>query len=46
VKKHTIGVKMGDFYLDHVGAIKFRGRLCVPQKAQVKEYILQEAHHS
>ena len=35
-----------DFSLDESGALRFKGRLCVPQKAQVKDDILREAHHT
>jgi len=38
--------KVGDFTLDASGAVRFRGRLCVPQKSQVKEDILKEAHRT
>ena len=44
VKKHIHEGKVGDFTLDASGAVRFRGRLCVPQKSQVKEDILKEAH--
>ena len=30
--------------MDASGAVRFRGRLCVPQRSQVKEDILKEAH--
>ncbi|WVZ94709.1 hypothetical protein U9M48_040573 [Paspalum notatum var. saurae] len=46
VKKRINEGRVGNFTLDAVGAIRFRGRLCVPQKAQVKEDILREAHRS
>ncbi|WVZ58484.1 hypothetical protein U9M48_008756 [Paspalum notatum var. saurae] len=46
VKKRINEGRVGDFTLDDSGAIRFRGRLCVPQKAQVKEDILREAHCS
>jgi hypothetical protein len=46
VKKHIHEGKVGDFTLDASGAVRFRGRLCVPQKSQVKEDILKESHHS
>ena len=38
--------KVGDFTLDASGAVRFRGRLCVPQRSQVKEDILEEAHRT
>ena len=38
--------KVGDFTLDASGAVRFRGRLCVPQKSQVKEDILKKSHRS
>ncbi|WVZ50601.1 LOW QUALITY PROTEIN: hypothetical protein U9M48_001841 [Paspalum notatum var. saurae] len=46
VKRHINEGRVGNFTLDDSGAIRFRGRLCVPQKAQVKEDILREAHRS
>ena len=38
--------KEGDFSLDGSGALRFKGRLCVPQKAGVKDDILREAHRT
>jgi hypothetical protein len=35
-----------EFSIDGQGAIRFRGRLCVPQKAEVKMDILREAHRT
>jgi hypothetical protein len=32
--------------MDEHGVISFRGRLCVPQKSNVKMYILREAHRT
>jgi hypothetical protein len=46
VKKRIREGKTGDFTLDSMGAVRFHGRLCVPQKAQVKEEILREAHRT
>ncbi|WVZ83251.1 hypothetical protein U9M48_030418 [Paspalum notatum var. saurae] len=46
VKKRINEGRVGNFTLDDYGAIRFCGRLCVPQKAQVKEDILREAHRS
>jgi transposase InsO family protein len=46
VKKRISEGKVGNFSMDVLGAIRFRGRLCVPQKAQVKEEILREAHRT
>ncbi|WVZ94656.1 hypothetical protein U9M48_040522 [Paspalum notatum var. saurae] len=43
VKKRINEGRVGNFTLDSSGAIRFCGRLCVPQKAQVKEDILREA---
>jgi hypothetical protein len=37
---------VGDFTLDPCGAVQFHGRLCVPQRSQVKEEILKEAHRT
>ena len=44
VRKRIHEGKVGDFTLDTSGAVRFRGRLCVPQRSQVKEDILKEAH--
>ena len=41
MKKLIVEGKVGDFALDDVRAIQFHGRLCVPQKAQVKKDILR-----
>ncbi|WVZ80145.1 hypothetical protein U9M48_027644, partial [Paspalum notatum var. saurae] len=46
VKKRINEGRVGNFTLDDCVAIRFHGRLCVPQKAQVKEDILKEAHRS
>ncbi|WVZ59648.1 hypothetical protein U9M48_009762 [Paspalum notatum var. saurae] len=46
VKRRITEGRVGNFTLDDSGAIRFRGCLCVPQKAQVKEDILREAHLS
>lgn len=46
VKKRVKEGKTGDFTLDSSGAVRFHGRLCVPQKAKVKEEILREAHRT
>ena len=43
VRKRIHEGKVGDFTLDASGAVRFRGRLCVPQRSQVKEDILKEA---
>jgi hypothetical protein len=34
------------FTIDGTGAVRFQGRLCIPQKAQVKDDILKEAHRT
>ena len=44
VRKRIHEGRVGDFTLDASGAVRFRGRLCVPQRSQVKEDILKEAH--
>ena len=41
VRKRIHEGKVRDFTLDASGAVRFRGRLCVPQKSQVKEDILK-----
>jgi hypothetical protein len=46
VKKRIREGKAGHFTLDAMGAVRFRGRLCVPQKSHVKEDILREAHRT
>ena len=46
VRKRIHEGKVGDFTLDASGAVRFRGRLCVPQKSQVKEDILKKSHRS
>ena len=38
--------KKPDFQVSEDGVLKFRGRLCVPNDARVKEEILSEAHRS
>jgi hypothetical protein len=46
VRKRIHEGKVGDFTLDASGAVQFHGRLCVPQKSQVKEDIFKESHRS
>ena len=46
MKKRISEGRVGDFTLDASGAIRFRGRLCIPQKAKVKDDNLREAHCS
>jgi hypothetical protein len=46
VKKRISEGKVGNFSMDVSGAIRFHGHLCVPQKAQFKEEIFREAHHT
>ena len=46
VRKRIHEGKVGDFTLDASGAVRFRVRLCVPQKSQVKEDILKKSHRS
>ena len=36
--------KVGEFHFRSISVFRFCGRLCLPQKAQVKEDILKEAH--
>jgi hypothetical protein len=45
-KKRIREGKTGDFTLDAMGAVRFHGRLCVPQNSQVKQDNLREAHHT
>jgi hypothetical protein len=46
VRKRIKAGKPCDFTMDVDGTIYFRGRLCVPQKAEVKMDILREAHRT
>ena len=46
VRKRIHEGKVGDFTLDASEAVRFRGRLCVPQKSQIKEDIPKESHRS
>ena len=46
VRKRIHEGKVGDFTLDASWVVRFRGRLCVPQRSQVKEDILKEAHRT
>lgn len=38
--------RIGPFTIDGTGVVRFQGRLCIPQKAQVKDDILKEAHRT
>ena len=38
--------RVGPFTIDGAGVVRFQGRLCIPQKAQVKDDILKEAHRT
>jgi hypothetical protein len=38
--------RTGEFTIDGTEAVRFRGRLCVPQTSQVKEDILSDAYHT
>ena len=46
VRKRILEGKVGDFTLETSGAVRFRGRLFVPQRSQVKKDILKEAHRT
>ena len=46
VRKRIHEGRVGDFTLDASGAVRFRGRLCVPQRSQAKEDILKEVHRT
>ena len=46
VRKRLDEGKNGYFSLDESGVLWFKGRLCVSQKAQVKDDILREAHRT
>ena len=46
VRKRLDEGKQGHFSIDDSGALRFKGRLCVPQGAQVKDEILREAHRT
>ena len=36
----------GDFKVDDIGVLKFRGRICVPNNDELKKAILEESHRS
>ena len=38
--------RVGPFTIDGTGVVRFQGRICIPQKAQVKDDILKEAHRT
>jgi hypothetical protein len=46
VRARILEGRIGEFTIDGTGAVRFHGRLCVPQKSQVKEDILREAHRT
>jgi hypothetical protein len=46
VRKRIADGRPREFNIDEHGAIRFRGRLCVPQKSDVKMDILREAHRT
>jgi hypothetical protein len=46
VRESILENKTGEFTIDETGAVQFYGRLCVPQKSQVKEDIFREAHRT
>lgn len=46
VRKRILGGRPREFTIDEHGAIRFRGRLCVPQNSDVKMDILREAHRT
>lgn len=46
VKKRISEGRSREFSLDEDGVVRFRGRLCVPQKSEVKADILHEAHRT
>ena len=46
VRKRLDEGKIGDFSLDESDILQFKGSLFVPQKAQVKDDILREAHRT
>ena len=39
-------IKFSDFSKDQYGTLRFRGRICVPNQAYLKQKILSEAHES
>ena len=39
-------IKSSDFSKDQYGTLRFRGRICVPNQADLKQKILSEAHKS
>ena len=36
----------GDFKVDDIGVLRFRGRICVPDNDELKKVILEESHRS
>lgn len=46
VCKRILQGKPREFTIEGDGAILFRGRLCVPQKFELKMDILSETHHT
>jgi hypothetical protein len=46
VRAHILEGRIREFTVDRTEAIRFRGRLCMPQNSQVKEDILREAHRT
>lgn len=46
VKRRIEEGKVSEFSMDSSGVVRFRGRLCVPQNAKVKDDILREAHRT
>uniref|UniRef100_J3NCQ2 Uncharacterized protein n=1 Tax=Oryza brachyantha TaxID=4533 RepID=J3NCQ2_ORYBR len=43
VRKRILDGRSGEFSLDEHGIVHFRGRLCIPQKLEVKDDILPDA---
>ena len=44
--KNMIAGRTSNFSKDHFGTLRFRGRICVPNQADLKQKILSEAHES
>jgi hypothetical protein len=46
VRDLVLECRTREFTIDGIGAVRFHRHLCVPQKSQVKEDILREAHRT
>jgi predicted fused transcriptional regulator/phosphomethylpyrimidine kinase len=46
VRKRIANGRPREFSIDESDVVRFRGRLCVPQKSEVKMNILREGHET